>query len=92
MKRCEFLCLRLLLIRNHLLQFSIGLRILLVQFLLFDRQLLPQISDLCDGLAKLIDTRVDMPLLLLKIVLLLANDLDILRDTDLENSTVQRSS
>jgi len=56
--------------------------ILLVQFLLFDRKLLPQISDLCNSLAKLIDTRVDMSLLFLQIVLLLADDFDILRDAD----------
>jgi len=58
------------------------LRILLVQFLLFDRKLLPQISDLCNSLAKLIDTRVDMSLLFLQIILLLADDFDILRDAD----------
>jgi len=82
MQRGKFLCLRLLLIRYHLLQFSVGLCILLVQFLLFDRKLLPQISDLCNSLAKLIDTRVDMSLLFLQIILLLADDFDILRDAD----------
>ena len=76
--RPSLLLFRLVLIRNHALQLLICFSILLSKLCLFLGKACSQLLDLVECLTKLLETNVEMALLLLQVLALLVVELDIL--------------